>query len=50
MSRVFEEMQQEVAIQIARRFPAEGDPPERVAYCTGLSLDTVMELLEEKSA
>ena len=50
MSRVFEEMQQEVAIQIAKQFLAEGDAPEKVARCTGLSLDVVMELAGEKSA
>ena len=54
MSRVLEEMcaeaEHEKAVQIARQFLAEGDSPEKVARCTGLSLDTVLELAGAKSA
>ena len=54
MSRIFEELwkeaENEKAIQIARQFLAEGDSPEKVARCTGLSLDVVRELAGEKSA
>ena len=54
MRRVLEEMcaeaEHEKAVQIARQFLAEGDSPEKVARCTGLSLDTVLELAGAKSA
>ena len=58
MSRVLEEMcaeaareaEYEKAVQIARQFLAEGDSPEKVARCTGLSLDVVLELAGAKSA
>ena len=54
MSRVLEEMCAEAAynekLVIARQFLAEGDSPEKVARCTGLSLDVVLELAGAKSA
>ena len=54
MSRVLEEMCAEAAynekLVIARQFLAEGIQPEVVARCTGLSLDTVLELAGKKSA
>ena len=58
MSRVLEEMCREVAeetafkekTEIARQLLAEGIQPEVVARCTGLSLDTVLELAGKKSA
>ena len=58
MSRVLEEMCEEAAreaeyekaVQIARQFLAEGIQPEVVARCTGLSLDTVLDLAGAKSA
>ena len=54
MSRVLEEMcreaEHEKAVQIARQLLAEGDSPEKVVRCTGLSLDTVLDLAGAKSA
>ena len=54
MSRVLEEMCREAAynekLVIARQFLAEGIQPEVVARCTGLSLDTVLDLAGAKSA
>ena len=58
MSRVLEEMCREVAeetafkekTEIARQLLAEGIQSEVVARCTGLSLDTVLELAGKKSA
>ena len=54
MSRVLEEMcaeaEHEKAVQIARQLLAESIQPEVVARCTGLSLDTVLELAGAKSA
>ena len=54
MSRVLEEMcaeaEHEKAVQIARQFLAKDISPEIVSECTGLSLDTVLELAGVKSA
>ena len=54
MSRVLEEMCAEAAynekLAIARQLLAEGIQPEVVARCTGLSLDTVLDLAGAKSA
>ena len=54
MSRVLEEMCEEAAynekLVIARQFLAKDISPEIVSECTGLSLDTVLELAGKKSA
>ena len=58
MSRIFEELREEAAreaeykkaVQIAGQFLEKGIAPDVVSECTGLSLDTVMELTGEKSA
>ena len=54
MSRIFEELQKEAAynekVSIARQFLEKGIDPEIVSECTGLSLDTIVELVGEKSA
>ena len=50
MSRIFEEMQKEVAVQIARQLLEKGIAPDVISECTGLSLEAVMDLTREKSA
>ena len=54
MSRIFEELQKEAAynekVSIARQLLAKGIDSDVVSECTGLRLDTVMELAGEKTA
>lgn len=44
MCRIFEEIQDEKALEIAKKLLKKGDSIEKVAECTGLPIETVKQI------